>query len=154
MKRFFTTPLRIYISATELCMYNLNKNNQNQTMGENNRTEYLEQLKRVIQELKKLKEIMRIDGDQDTLDEIRKTSEVFTDIDYDFSVGVEEIYKIWGYYLLNSGMSDKEKESNWINISNLLLILMKIQSHSDYIQSNQIFFEDLLTAIENREIEI
>ena len=51
-------------------------------------------------------------------------------------------------------MSDKEKENNWINISNLLLVLMKIQSHSDYIQSNQIFFEDLLTAIENREIEI
>ena len=119
-----------------------------------NRTEYLEQLKRVIEELKKLKQIMRIDGYQDALDEIRKTSEVFNNLDYDFSVGVEEIYKIWGYYLLNSGMSDKEKENNWINISNLLLVLMKIQSHSDYIQSNQIFFEDLLTAIENREIEI
>ena len=119
-----------------------------------NRTEYLEQLKIVIEELKKLKQIMRIDGNQDALDEIRKTSEVFTDIDYDFSVGTEEIYKIWGYYLLNSAMSDKEKENNWINISNLLLVLMKIQSHSDYIQSNQIFFEDLLTAIENREIEI
>lgn len=123
-------------------------------MGENNRTEYLEQLKIVIEELKKLKQIMRIDGNQDALDEIRKTSEVFTDIDYDFSVGTEEIYKIWGYYLLNSAMSDKEKENNWINISNLLLVLMKIQSHSDYIQSNQIFFEDLLTAIENNEIEI
>lgn len=135
-------------------MYHLNKNNQNQTMGENNRTEYLEQLKIVIEELKKLKQIMRIDGNQDALDEIRKTSEVFTDIDYDFSVGTEEIYKIWGYYLLNSAMSDKEKENNWINISNLLLVLMKIQSHSDYIQSNQIFFEDLLTAIENNEIEI
>lgn len=118
------------------------------------RIEYLEQLKRVIQELKKLKEIMKIDGDQDALDEIRKTTEVFTHIDYDFSVGVEEIHKIWGYYILNSGISDNEKANNWIILSNLILTLMKIQSHSDYIQSNQIFFEDLLTAIENKEIDI
>ncbi|RHV86817.1 hypothetical protein [Culturomica massiliensis] len=118
------------------------------------RTECLEQLKRVIQELKKLKEIMRINGDQDALDEIRKMTELFTDIDYDFSVGVEEIHKIWGYYLLNSGISDKEKENNWSILSSLLLTLMKIQSHTDYIQSNQIFFEDLLTAIENKEVEI
>lgn len=135
-------------------MYHLNKNNQNQTMEENNRTEYLEQLKIVIQELKKLKQIRKINGDQDALDEIRRITEIFTHIDFDFSLGVEEIHKIWGYYILNSGTSDKEKENNWIILSNLLLVLMKIQSHSDFIQSNQIFFEDLLTAIDNREIEI
>lgn len=123
-------------------------------MEENNRTEYLEQLKIVIQELKKLKEIRKINGDQDALDELRKITEVFAQIDFDFSLGVEEIHKIWGYYILNSGISDKEKENNWIILSNLLLVLMKIQSHSDYIRSNQIFFEDLLTAIDNREIEI
>lgn len=120
----------------------------------NTRTEYLEQLKRVIQELKKLKEIRKIDGDQDALDEIRKTTEIFTHIDYDFSIGVKEIHKIWGCYILNSGVSDNEKANNWIILSNLILTLMRIQSHSDYIQSNQIFFEDLLTSIENKEIEI
>lgn len=118
------------------------------------RTEYLEQLKRVIQELKKLKEIRKIDGDQDALDEIRKTTEIFTHIDYDFSIGVKEIHKIWGCYILNSEISDNEKANNWIILSNLILTLMRIQSHSDYIQSNQIFFEDLLTSIENKEIEI
>lgn len=123
-------------------------------MEENNKTEYLEQLRKVIKELKKLKEIRRINGDQDALDEIRKITEIFTHIDYDFSVWVREIHKIWGYYILNSGVPDKEKENNWIILSNLLLVLMKIQSHSDYIQSNQIFFEDLLTAIDNKEIEI
>lgn len=119
-----------------------------------NRTEYLEQLRKVIKELKKLKKIRRINGDQDALDEIRKITEIFTHIDYDFSVWVREIHKIWGYYILNFGVSDKEKKNNWIILSNLLLVLMKIQSHSDYIQSNQIFFEDLLTAIDHKEIEI
>lgn len=119
-----------------------------------NRTQYLKQLKIVIQELKKLKESRKLNGDQDALDELRKITEIFTHIDFDFSLGVEEIHKIWGYYILKSGISDKEKENNWIILSNLLLVLMKIQSHSDYIRSNQIFFEYLLTAIDNREIEI
>lgn len=78
-----------------------------------NRTEYLEQLRKVIKEMKKLKEIRRLNGDQDALDEIRKVTEIFTHIDYDFSVGVREIHKIWGYYILNSGVSDKEKENNY-----------------------------------------
>lgn len=61
-----------------------------------NRTQYLKQLKIVIQELKKLKENRKLNGDQDALDELRKITEIFTHIDFDFSLGVEEIHKIWG----------------------------------------------------------
>lgn len=116
--------------------------------------EYDNQLKTVLQELKKLKQFKGISGDMDLLDEIRKAYNLLTDLSGDWSIGIEEIYKIWGYYILHSNTSEKEKENDWNIISNFLIPLGKLQTHSDYITTNQIFFEELLTAIEHEKIII
>lgn len=121
-------------------------------MKEYNRTKYLNQLKMVIQELKKLKQLKSISGDMDLLDEIRKAYDLLTDLSCDWSVGIEEIYKIWGCYMLHSDASEKEKENDWIIISNFLIALGKVRTHSDYITTSQTSFEELLTAVEHGEI--
>lgn len=121
-------------------------------MEEYSRNEYLNQLKTVLQELKKLKQFKGISGDMDLLDEIRKVYNLLTDLSGDWSIGIEEIYKIWGYYIIRSDASEKEKGNDWNIISNFLIALEKFRTHSDYITTNQIFFEELLTAIEHEEI--
>lgn len=114
--------------------------------------QYLDQLKVVLQELKRLKQLKNISGDMDLLDEIRKAYNLLTDLSYDWSIGIEEIYKIWDYYILHSNVSEKEKENNWKIISTFLKSLGQLRTHSDYITTSQIFFEELLTAIEHEEI--
>lgn len=115
---------------------------------------YKNQITVVLQELKKLKQLKGISGDMDLLDEIRKTYDLLTDLSCDWSIGIEEIYKIWGYYILYSDVSETEKGNDWIIISNFLNALGKLRTHSDYITTNQIFFEELLTAIEQEEITV
>lgn len=114
-------------------------------------TKYYTQLKAILQELKKLKGIA---GDMDLLDEIRKAYTLLTDLSYDWNTGMEEVYKIWGYYILHSGNSKQEKENDWTIISGFLNSLGKLRSHSDYITTSQTFFEELLTAVEHEEINI
>ncbi len=116
-----------------------------------NNVEYNKQLKIVLQELKKLKQLKGISGDMDLLDEIRKAYNLLTDLFIDWSIGGEKIYKIWGYYILHSDASMQEKESDWSIISAFLVVLGKLQSHTDYITTNQIFLEELLTATEHEE---
>lgn len=115
---------------------------------------YARQLTVVLQELKKLKQLKGISGDMDLLDEIRKEYNLLTDLSYDWSIGTEEIYKIWGHYILHSNASAKEKENDWIIISNFLNVLGKLQIHSDYIRMKQRFLEELLTNIEQEEISV
>ena len=121
-------------------------------MDDNTYELYTKQIIVVLQELKKLKQLKSITGDMDLLDEIRKAYNLLTDLSGDWSIGIKEIYKIWGYYILHSNTSKKEKENDWIIISNFLNALGKLRTHSDYITTNQIFFEELLTAIEHEEI--
>lgn len=123
-------------------------------MEEYGRTEYLSQLKVVIQELKKLKQLKGIAEDMDLLDEIRKVNDLLTDLSCNWGIGIQEFYKIWGYYILHSTISIEEKENNWNIISNFLNVLGQLRTYSDYITTNQIFFEELLTAIEHEEITI
>lgn len=115
---------------------------------------YKNQITLILQELKKLKELKGIAGDMDLLDEIRKAYNLLTDLSYDWNTGMEEVYKIWGYYILHSDVSKQEKENDWIIISNFLNALGKLRTHSDYIATSQIFFEELLTAIEQEEITV
>lgn len=117
-------------------------------------TKYYTQLKAILQELKKLKELKGIAGDMDLLDEIRKAYTLLTDLSYDWKTGMEEVYKIWGYYILHSDNSEKERQNDWTIISGFLNSLGKLLSHSDYITTSQIFFEELLTAVEHEEINI
>lgn len=115
---------------------------------------YQNQITLILQELKKLKELKGIAGDMDLLDEIRKAYNLLTDLSYDWNTGMEEVYKIWGYYIIHSGNSEKEKQNDWIIISGFLNSLGKLRTHSDYITTSQIFFEELLTAIEQEEIAV
>lgn len=115
---------------------------------------YKNQITLILLELKKLKELKGIAGDMDLLDEIRKAYNLLTDLSYDWNTGMEEVYKIWGYYILHSDVSKQEKENDWIIISNFLNALGKLRTHSDYIATSQIFFEELLTAIEQEEITV
>lgn len=128
------------------------KHNQNITRSKF--IEYCNQLKAVMQELKKLKQLKGISGDMDLLDEIRKAYDLLTDLSCDWNIGIEEIYKIWGYYILHSDASKQEKENDWTIISGFLNSLGKLRSHSDYITTSQTFFEELLTAVEHEEINI
>ena len=56
-----------------------------------NNVEYNKQLKIVLQELKKLKQLQGVSGDMDLLDEIRKEYNLLTDLSGDWSIGVEKI---------------------------------------------------------------
>ncbi|WP_304590733.1 hypothetical protein [Bacteroides acidifaciens] len=120
-------------------------------MDDNTYELYTKQIVVVLQELKKLKQLKGISGDMDLLDEIRKAYNLLTDLSGDWSIGVEKIYKILGYYILHSDASMQEKESDWSIISAFLVVLGKLQSHNDYIATNQILFEELLTTIEHEE---
>lgn len=115
---------------------------------------YKNQITLILQELKKLKELKGIAGDMDLLDEIRKAYNLLTDLSYDWNTGMEEVYKIWGYYILHSDVSKQEKENDWTIISGFLNSFGKLRTHSDYIATSQIFFEELLTAIEQEEITV
>ena len=121
-------------------------------MCDNNK--YLDQLKVVLTELKHLKLFKSISGDMDLLDEIRKANDLLTDSSCDWRIGIEEIYKVWGYYIIHSYAPEVEKENDWMIISNFLNALGKLRTHSDYITTNQIFLEELLTAIEHEEITV
>lgn len=114
----------------------------------------IKQITAILQELKKLKELKGFSGDMDLLDEIRKAYDLLTDLSCDWSIGIQEIYKIWGNYILHSDASKQEKENDWTIISGFLNSLGKLRSHSDYITTSQIFFEELLTAIEHEEITV
>ena len=123
-------------------------------MDDNTYELYTKQIIVVLQELKKLKQLKGISGDMDLLDEIRKAHDLLTDLSYDWNIGIEEIYKTWGYYILHSHIPEKEKENDWMIISNFLNALGKLCTHSDYISTTQIFLEELLTAVEHKEITV
>lgn len=70
---------------------------------------YKNQITLILLELKKLNELKGIAGNMDLLDEIRKAYNLLTDLSYDWNTGMEEVYKIWGYYILHSDVSKQEK---------------------------------------------
>lgn len=115
---------------------------------------YTKQVAVVLQELKKLKQLKRMSGDMDLLDEFRKAYNLLNDLSCDWNPGIEEIYKIWGDYILHANVSEREKENDWMIISNFLNALGKLRTHSDYIAASQMFFEEFLTAIEDEKISV
>lgn len=117
-----------------------------------NQTEYHIQLKATLQEFKRLKQLKGIAGDMDLSDEIRKANDLLTDLSYDWSIGIDTIFKMWGYYILHSNISTAQKEYEWNTVATFLKALEQLRTHSDYIQTNQIFFEELITSIEHEEI--
>lgn len=119
---------------------------------ENNQQNYFDRFKTVILELKQLKQFQGINGDMDLSDEIRKINDLLTDLLYNWGISTEVILKAVGYYILHSEDSIEQKEKDWNIISNFLRALGQLRTHSDYIQTNQIFFEGLVAAIDREEI--
>lgn len=121
---------------------------------ENNREIYLTQLTVAMAELKKLKQIKGINGDMDLLDEFRQANDLLTDLSYDWSIGIDAIFKIWGYYILHADISTEQKENDWNIITTFLKVLGQLHSHSNYIRTNLVFFEELTIAIDHEEITV
>ena len=105
-------------------------------------SKYKSQIIVIIENIKELKQLKSINGDMDLSDEIRKVNDLLTNLSYDWSIGIEAIFKIWGFYILHSGISTEQKEKDWNTITTFLRALGQLRTHTDYIQTNQYFLNN------------
>lgn len=115
------------------------------------RDEFLNQLENVLLELKKLKEIKRIAGDMDLLDELRMINEFLIASCYNWGIIVASVMDMAKFYRRCPDVPDAEKENVLENVSTFIKVAVELNKFHCYVGSTQIFCEEVLTELDNKQ---
>lgn len=117
-----------------------------------NRKEYVAQIIVILREFKKLKEIRHVSGDMDILDELNQIKDFLEAASYDWKRVADEYISFWGFYA--NHIPKMKRDKKWNERASSHKALWNLFRHRDYVRSNYILLEQVITEIEREDLKL